>query len=111
MAPELSGRRGGMIAGAQHGIELLRGDYRFQADFVVDAAWRLQSMQDDNPVSPSFGCFHYSYWRDKTSEFADARFQEAGAALGLLSLPFFDSARASGRLASGAVLYRSFSAG
>jgi hypothetical protein len=93
------------------GLDGLSGDYRAQAEFVVDAAWRLQSLQDDNPMSPSHGCFHYAYWRDKTSEFADARYQEAGATLGLLSLPFFDSARASGRLAPSVDLYRSFSAG
>jgi len=93
------------------GLADLRGDYRFQADFVVDAAWRLLAMQDDTPLSPSFGCFHYSYWRDKTSEFPDARFQEAGATLGLLSLPYFDDARRTGRLAPTGQLYRAFAAG
>src|SRR4051812_22496439 len=92
-------------------LDGLSGDYRFQAEFVVDAAWRLLSLQDENELSPSYGCFHYAYWRDKTSEFPDARFQEAGAALGLLSLPFFDSARVDGRLPSRDQLYRAFSAG
>src|SRR5205085_992462 len=92
-------------------LDKLTGDYREQAEFVVNSAWRLLSLQDNNELSPSYGCFHYAYWRDKTSEFADARFQEAGAALGLLSLPFFDSARAAGRLASSDALYRGFSAG
>lgn len=92
-------------------LDALRGDFRFQADFVIDAAWRLLAMQDDNPASPSFGCFHYAYWRDKTSEFPDARFQEAGATLGLLSLPFFNAARAAGRLDPAPRLYRAFQAG
>ena len=88
----------------------LPGDYRFQADFVVDASWRLQAMQDMHSASPSRGCFHYAYWRDKTSEFPDARFQEAGATLGLLSLPFFDDARTQGRLDAADVLYAHFAA-
>jgi hypothetical protein len=93
------------------GLDELSGDYRGQAEFVVNSAWRLLSLQDGNELSPSYGCFHYAYWRDKTSEFPDARFQEAGAALGLLSLPFFDSARQDGRLAPRDELYRAFSAG
>lgn len=68
-------------------------DFRLQAQFVADNAWRLLSLQDTDPLSPSHGCFHYAYWRDKTSEFADARFQEAGATLALLSLPAFDAIR------------------
>lgn len=92
-------------------MDTLRGDYRFQADFVVDASWRLQSIQDMHPASPSRGCFHYAYWRDKTSEFPDARFQEAGATLGLLSLPYFDEPRQQGRLDTADALYQRFSAG
>jgi hypothetical protein len=92
-------------------LDRLTGDYRAQAEFVVDSAWRLLSLQDGNELSPSHGCFHYAYWRDKTSEFPDARFQEAGATLGLLSLPFFDAARRDGRLAPSGDLYRAFSAG
>lgn len=85
-------------------------DFEYQLGFVIDASWRMAGMQDRNPLSPSYGCFHYGYWRDKTSEFADARFQEAGAAFGLLSLPQFDDARRDGRLASRAALYDAFSA-
>jgi hypothetical protein len=62
-------------------------DFIFQAKYVKDQALRLITMQDDHPASPSYGCFHYAYWRDKTSEFPDTRFQEAGATLGLLSHP------------------------
>ena len=85
-------------------------DLRFQADYVIDSSWRLMAMQDTHPLSPSRGSFHYAYWRDKTSEFPDARFQEAGATLGLLSLPAFDGERAAGRLASSENLYRAFAA-
>lgn len=67
----------------------LRGDFLAQLLHVGDSAHRLLAMQDRDPHSPSYGSFHYSYWRDKTSEFADARFQEAGAALGLLAHPAF----------------------
>lgn len=69
-------------------------DVDFQVDYVVRNAWRLLAMQDDNPLSPSYGCFDYAYWRDKTSEFPDARLQEAGAALALVSLPVFEEVRA-----------------
>jgi hypothetical protein len=67
----------------------LQGDFLHQLLHVGDAAGRLLAMQDRDPLSPSFGSFHYAYWRDKTSEFGDARFQEAGAALGLLAHPAF----------------------
>jgi hypothetical protein len=83
-------------------------DLRFQADYIIDASWRLMAMQDGHPLSPTRGSFHYAYWRDKTSEFPDARFQEAGATLGLLSLPAFDAERTAGRLASSANLYGAF---
>jgi hypothetical protein len=85
-------------------------DFEYQLNYVADASWRVLEMQDRNPLSPSHGCFHYSFWRDKTSEFSDARFQEAGVTLGLLSLPRFDHARAAGRLASADELYDGFSA-
>lgn len=85
-------------------------DLRFQADFVASNAWRMMGLQDANPLSPSHGCLHLAYWRDKTSEFPDVRFQEGGAALGLLSLPAFDEWRSAGKLASSADLYRAFAA-
>lgn len=96
---------------SQLDMRALTGDYQTQVAFVVDASWRLQSLQDTHPASPSFGCFHYAYWRDKTSEFPDARFQEAGATLALLSLPFFDDARREGHLADARILGQQFSAG
>lgn len=71
----------------------LRGDFLQQLLHVGRNAHRLIVMQDRDTCSPSFGCFHYPYWRDKTSDFPDARYQEAGATLGLLSLPIFDELR------------------
>ncbi len=86
-------------------------DFSFQAEFVCANAWRLITMQDGDPLSPSFGCFHYAYWRDKTSEFPDARFQEAGATLGMLASGKFDSLAASESLPDRERLYGGFSAG
>lgn len=86
-------------------------DFDFQLGFVAQNAWRLLSMQDRALFSPGFGCFHCAYWRDKTSEFPDARFQEAGAALGLLSLPVFDPLRSSEGLPEPSVLLQAFAAG
>lgn len=63
----------------------MSNDFLFQVDFVRRQARRLLSLQDRNPIASSFGCFHLAYWRDKTSEFPDTRFQEAGATLLLLS--------------------------
>jgi hypothetical protein len=86
-------------------------DLDFQLKFVAENAWRLSGMQDSNPISPSYGCFHLAYWRDKVSEFPDARFQEAGATLGLLSLSNFDSFRQSEVLSSSENLYEDFRSG
>lgn len=77
------------------GPQAPKGDFLHQLVFVGDATRRLLSMQDTDPLSPSHGNFHCAYWRDKTSEFADARYQEAGAALGLLSHPAFHQLGAS----------------
>ena len=60
-------------------------DFDSQTNFVINNAWRLISLQDKEISSPSYGSFHYAYWRDKTSEFPDSRFQEAGATIGILS--------------------------
>lgn len=85
-------------------------DFDYQMEFVVDAAWRLLALQNDNPASPTYGCLHYGYWRDKTSEFPDARFQEAGAVFALLALPQYDSYRSQGRLPDSEILYEAFTA-
>lgn len=60
-------------------------DFDFQFKYVFENSWRLLALQDRDPTSPTYGCFDYKYWRDKTSEFPDARFQEAGATLYLLA--------------------------
>jgi SAM-dependent methyltransferase len=45
-------------------------------DAYVDKALpqlsRLLGLQDRNPYSPTYGCFHRDYWLDKTSDFPDA---------------------------------------
>jgi SAM-dependent methyltransferase len=45
---------------------------------------RLLSLQDRNPFSPTYGCFHRDYWLDKTSDFPDAVRQFAVHALALV---------------------------
>ena len=90
---------------------MIISDYDYQLNFIIRATSRLLSLQDVDIFSPSFGCFHLAYWRDKTSEFPDARFQEASATLGILSLPDFDSFREEEILPSADRLYQAFSAG
>ena len=92
-------------------MKITASDSEYQLRFVAENAWRLLAMQDGNLISPTHGCFHYAYWRDKTSDFPDSRFQEAGAALGLLSLPQFDHLRDNGLLPPAVELYRGFSSG
>ena len=70
----------------------------------------MLALQDGEPLSPSYGSFHLAYWRDKTSEFGDARFQEAGAAMALLADPAFDALRAGRGWPSREVLMGSFHA-
>jgi hypothetical protein len=89
----------------------LQGDVLNQLRHVGGAADRLLTIQDSDPCSPSFGSFHYAYWRDKTSDFADVRFQEAGAMLGLLLLPAFDDLREAEGWPSRQALMAAFSAG
>jgi len=45
---------------------------------------RLLGLQDRNPFSPTYGCFHRDYWLDKTSDFPDAVRQFAVLALALV---------------------------
>jgi hypothetical protein len=89
----------------------LQGDVLNQLRHVGGAATRLLTIQDRDPCSPSFGSFHYAYWRDKTSDFADVRFQEAGAMLGLLSLPAFAPLREAEGWPIRQALMAAFSAG
>ena len=44
---------------------------------VVGQVPRLLALQDRDPDSPMRGCMHPAYWRDKTSDVADIRRQEA----------------------------------
>ena len=96
---------------SQGGSRPLRGDFLQQLLHVGKNAHRLVAMQDQDPCSPTFGCFHYPYWREKTSDFPDARYQEAGAALGLLSLPVFDRLRNAEGWPSRGILVTSFRSG
>lgn len=45
---------------------------------------RLLSLQDRNPFSPTYGCFHRDYWLYKTSDFPDAVRQFGVQALALI---------------------------
>ncbi len=89
----------------------MMGDYLFQSEFVAKNAWRLLALQDTDVSSPSYGCFHYSFWRDKTSEFPDARFQEAGATLGILSLSTQEELLSACNAHDSKSLYQAFRAG
>ena len=44
---------------------------------VVGQVPRLLALQDRDPDSPMRGCMHPAYWRDKSSDVADMRRQEA----------------------------------
>jgi hypothetical protein len=55
-----------------------------QISFVVEAVPRILKQIDMDPLSPTFGCAHLGYWRDKTSEVADMRRQEVMLPLALL---------------------------
>ena len=84
-------------------------DFDSQTNYVIKNAWRLISLQDKEISSPSYGSFHYAFWRDKTSEFADARFQEAGATIGILSTKKYTKLHGK-TLPSKDLLYITFSA-
>ena len=59
-------------------------DYLYQFEYVIENIWRLIHLQDNNPFSDTFGCMDYKFWRDKSVDFADARYQEASATIGIL---------------------------
>ena len=48
---------------------------------VLSQVPRLMALQDRDPDSPMRGCMHPAYWRDKSSDVADMRRQEAALAL------------------------------
>src|SRR3990170_4298418 len=59
-------------------------DLTTQISFVVNSVNRILEQIDLDPLSPTFGCAHLAYWRDKTSDVADMRRQEIMLALSLL---------------------------
>ncbi|MBI5815591.1 MAG: hypothetical protein HZB29_08265 [Nitrospinae bacterium] len=59
-------------------------DIEDQITFVAGSVERLLSQMDHDPLSPTYGCMSLSYWRDKTSDVADARRQEAALTFALL---------------------------
>lgn len=59
-------------------------DIDAQVEFVAGAVERILWQIDADILSPTFGCAHLAYWRDKTSDFADMRCQEAMLPLALL---------------------------
>ncbi|MBF0349326.1 MAG: hypothetical protein HQL81_16800 [Magnetococcales bacterium] len=59
-------------------------DFTYQTTFVAAAVERLLTLLDNDSWSPTFGCAHPAYWRDKTVEMADMRRQELMLPLALL---------------------------
>jgi len=55
-----------------------------QISWVSCAVDRLLWVIDKDPLSPTYGCAHLDYWRDKTSDVSDARRQESMLPLALL---------------------------
>ncbi len=51
---------------------------------VVSQVPRMLALQDRDPDSPMRGCMHPAYWRDKSSDVADLRRQEAALAFAWL---------------------------
>jgi len=86
-------------------------DYLYQFEYVIENIWRLIHLQDNNPFSDTFGCMDYKFWRDKSIDFADARYQEASATVGLLCSKNFDSLRKDKSIPSLDRTYEIFSAG
>ncbi|MAG57628.1 MAG: hypothetical protein CMJ83_15150 [Planctomycetes bacterium] len=58
----------------------LPADLRDVVAEVLSQVPRLIALQDRDPDSPMRGCMHPAYWRDKSSDVADMRRQEAGLA-------------------------------
>ncbi|MEO5331549.1 MAG: hypothetical protein H7839_05955 [Magnetococcus sp. YQC-5] len=59
-------------------------DFAHQTAFIASAVERILTLLDNDPWSPTYGCAHPAYWRDKTSEVADSRRQEVMLPLALL---------------------------
>ena len=86
-------------------------DYLYQFEYVIENIWRLIHLQDNNPFSDTFGCMDYKFWRDKSVDFADARYQEASATIGILCSKNFDFLRRSKKIPPLSRTYNAFSAG
>lgn len=54
------------------------------AEKAISQIPRLLTLQDRNPYSPTYGCFHRDYWLYKTSDFPDAVRQFGTQALALV---------------------------
>lgn len=59
-------------------------DLDVQISFLNEAVNRVLLQIDKDPISPTFGCAHFAFWRDKTSDVADMRRQEIILPLSLL---------------------------
>ncbi|MDD4182698.1 MAG: hypothetical protein PHT53_02625 [Candidatus Omnitrophica bacterium] len=59
-------------------------DINNQISFVINATDRMLEQIDLDVLSPTFGCAHLAYWRDKTSDVADMRRQEVMLTFALL---------------------------
>ena len=52
--------------------------------YIEDLVERILCQIDHDVLSPTYGCAHVSYWRDKTSDNADTRMQEVCFTLAML---------------------------
>jgi hypothetical protein len=51
---------------------------------MLEESALLMELVDRDRYSPAYGCFYYPYWRSKSSDFVNARCQEASYTLALL---------------------------
>lgn len=71
-------------AGPREPKVLLCADLHDLVSEVIEQTPRLLTLQDRDPDSPMRGCMHPAYWRDKSSDLADMRRQEAALAFALI---------------------------
>ncbi len=76
-------------------------DLKIYGNTVSGAAGGLFELADRDRHSPSYGCFDYSYWRSKTSGYANGRLQEAAYTLALLYRNDYPGNRCRGLLEAG----------
>lgn len=65
-------------------LNTVSGDFAGQLGRVLDSVEPLLWSINQDPHSPAYGCAHLGFWRDKTSDVADTRRQEALLPLALL---------------------------